>query len=174
MKLYSDGSTVDRIAQTLIILCLIMCLWALLKVYSPKEQFHYINFGGLAQLVSVTPYHYQVKPGDQIKFGVKWRLLAPLPQDRLIAYYLGNPNGIPLAGIDTTAPLNGGPSYTQVAEGGRLITDVIEMNIPIDTAPGVYEISTFIFPVGSFELNSAFSSVLSPWHRTLFIVTVEK
>lgn len=163
----------DRVFQTLIIICLIACGWLLVITSFPQEQYHYIKFGSAAQLISVTPYSEEAIAGKSIKFKVKWRLLAPLPPDKVIAYYLGNPNYSPLAGIDTKQPSNGGEAYTEVALEGRLFTDIVELKIPKDVKPGPYEVSTFIWPPNQFELNAAHTSPASLAHRTLFIVHIK-
>ena len=173
-KLIKSMSASDRIFQTLIIICIVACSWLVVKTYLPQEQFHYIKFGNFAQLISVTPYTQTATAGKSIKFKVKWRLLAPLPSEKLIAYYLGNPNNSPLSWLDTKQPSNGDPDFTNVAPEGRLITDTIELKIPSDTQPGPYEVSTFIFPMSQYELDSVHTSPISAAHRTLFVVNIEK
>jgi len=163
-----------RTTQTLIIFCVCTCSWLFLKVSLPQEQMHYINFGASVQLISVTPYVQDATPGESIKFKVKWRLLAPLPSDKLIGYYLGNPNNSPLAWVDSRAPSDGSKDYTNVPLEGRIVEDLIKLDVPIETEPGPYEVSTFIFPALKYEIDSSEASPLSGAHRTLFILNVQK
>lgn len=162
-----------RIFQTLTIICLTICGWLMMQAQRPQEQFHYIKFGTSVQLISITPFTQEAVAGKSIKFQVKWRLLAPLPPDRVIAYYLGNPNYSPLANLDTKQPSNGDADYTQVAAEGRVITDIIELKIPKNVKSGPYEVSTFIFPTDQFGLDEALRSPSSVAHRTLFIVHIK-
>jgi hypothetical protein len=166
-------SPADRITQTASILALGGVLYLVVLAHQHRpERFHAVNFGPHVQLVSASGSQIEATRGEEISFDVSWKLMAPLPADSLIAYYVGNPASPYLAYVDTRGPMTGGAAYTEVGSGGRLIRDRVKIRLPRDVKPGFYEVSTFVYPPANYELGPPLSSAVNAGHRTLFTLFV--
>ncbi len=67
-----------RITQTLIISVGLAMIWLYQYASRPQPEFHRVNFGQNAHLISVTHTAETVSRGKMLEFSIRWWLLAPL------------------------------------------------------------------------------------------------
>jgi hypothetical protein len=160
-----------RLTQTIAIFSLLACIWLALQISKPAEQFHYVNFGKHAQLVSVTPAATSIKIGQPVTFTIKWLLSAPLPESHNISYYIRNHQQT-LGQLDTKSIQTTGMPFTDIPENGLLFSDKIEIPTKRNLAPGIYEVVAFIFPPEDYKINPTLGSALYEAQRTIFNIEV--
>lgn len=165
--------SIDRISQTLIVICLLLICWLFIKQPEQKTtpQYHYADFGQNAQLISVTPKTEKLAPGQTLIFSVSWRLSEPLPESHLIGYYVKNKHQ-QLTFIDTQKIGSLNQYYKDIPSTGIIFSDTISIDIPGNAIPGIYEVSTFIYPPDNHTLNQVLGSSLYSLQRTLFNVEI--
>jgi len=156
-----------RLTQTIAIVNSLAVIWLGIQINRPAEQFHYANFGTQAQLVSATPAATRIKPGQPIKFTVKWWLSAPLPQNHNISYYVRN-HKHELGRLDTNSIKSTSIKFTDIPADGILFTDELEIPTRRNIPPGIYEVVAFIFPPDDFKINPARGSAIYEVQRTIF------
>ncbi|MGV8835978.1 hypothetical protein [Cellvibrio sp.] len=156
-----------RLTQTIAIVNLLAVIWLGIQINRPAEQFHYANFGTQAQLVSATPAATRIKPGQPIKFTVKWWLSAPLPPNHNISYYVRN-HKHELGRLDTNSIKSTSIKFTDIPADGILFTDELEIPTRRNIPPGIYEVVAFIFPPDDFKINPARGSAIYEVQRTIF------
>jgi hypothetical protein len=161
-----------RLTQTIAIISLLTAIWLVVQYTKPAEQFHYVNFGKNAQLISVTPVSTRVKIGQPIKFTIKWWLSAPLPANHNISYYVRNQQQA-LGQLDTNSIKSLDLAYTQIPTQGLMFSDQLEIPTKRNLAPGIHEVVTFIYPPEDFKINAGQGSSLYNLQRVLFTIDVQ-
>lgn len=162
-----------RITQTLIIVIGLALLWLYQYTNRPQPEFHRVNFGVHAQLVSVIPSPELVARGDTVEFSIRWWLLDPLPSDQTISYRIRN-RQIDLAFLDTNKIQATGQPYADISNGGLIFDDHIALAIPDNATPGIYEVVAYLYPFAGNELNNSLGSPIYSPQRTLFTVNITR
>lgn len=168
-----SSTEINRLTQTLVIICTLTLIYILIKKDKPEPQFHYVNFGINAQLVSATPHTLRLLPGQTIRFSVQWKFSAPLPESHLIAYHVRNQQH-QLTPLDTQTIQASGLAYKDTPPQGIIFEDHLSIPTTTDMPEGIYEVVTFIYPTDKYPLNTALGSAIYDAQRVLFNVEIVK
>lgn len=168
-----SSNQINRFTQTLVILCALALAYLLVKKDKPAPQFHHVNFGNDAQLVSVTPHTLRLVTGQTIRFSVQWKFSSPLPESHLIAYHVRNQQH-QLTPLDTRTIQASGLAYSHTPLQGIIFEDHLSIPTTADMPEGIHEVVTFIYPIGDYPLNPALGSAIYNAQRVLFNVEITK
>jgi hypothetical protein len=136
-------------------------------VLNKQTEWLNVPFGSTLTLLSVTPLKTTVKPKEFLEFEILWRFQSPLPTGKTIAYYIGNKKYPLAAFLDLSIVGKDGRLFKDVMARENVL-DFIKIKIPDSVVPGVYEVSTFIYPTNGYELPVKFYSQTHERQKTLF------
>jgi hypothetical protein len=107
------------------------------------------DLGGQAALVGYDfPQDAVMHPGDTLPITLFWQAQARMPEDYQVFVHLMGPGGRPVAQGDKS-PL-GGDWPTSAWEPGQTFRDDYQIEIPVDLAPGAYELRVGLYRLADF------------------------
>ncbi len=106
------------------------------------------DLGGQAALVGYDFPQDVMQPGDTLPITLFWQAQARMPEDYQVFVHLMGPDGRPVAQGDKS-PLDG-DWPTSAWEPGRTFRDDYQIEIPVDLAPGAYELRVGLYRLADF------------------------
>ena len=106
------------------------------------------DLGGQAALVGYDFPQNVMQPGDTLPITLFWQAQARMPEDYQVFVHLMGPDGRPVAQGDKS-PLDG-DWPTSAWEPGQTFRDDYQIEIPVDLAPGAYELRVGLYRLADF------------------------